>query len=194
MYNTFMITFIGFLLGYTLYWSGVSHRRRARSSLRLENLTIARILIYALGYAMFLLAVCRYIVGYDEVGIVIKGMSFGVVLGGVIFGLGLGLIGNCPGTSLAALPYEHKCKTLGIICGGGLGYWLFLQTADYWQGSGIYEMWNTNSLTLYKMNELIPSVLPFGYEGVLFLGTVLMIVAIMMPRHLRHKEQHEQNS
>lgn len=191
MYNTIMVILMGLLLGFTLYWSGVSHRRRARSSLRLENLTIARVLLYAVGYAMFLLAICRYVAGYDEANIAIKSMSLGVVLGGLVFGLGLGAIGNCPGVSLAALPYEHKCKTVGIILGGALGIWAYKLTAGYWQSSGIYELWNYGQLTLYKMNDFIESVLPFGYEGVFFLGTVMMVVAVMLPRHFRHREKFE---
>ena len=188
MYDTIMVIFIGLLLGFTLYWSGVSHRKRARSSLRLENMTIARVLLYALGYAKFLLAICKYIVGYDEVGIVIKEMSFAIVLGGIIFGLGLGMIGNCPGVSLAALPYEHKCKTVGIILGGALGMWLYKITAHFWHATDIYELWNLRHLTLYKLNEFIPSIMEVGYSGIFFFGTALMIVAILMPRHIRHKE------
>ena len=189
MYDTMMVIFIGLLFGFSLYWSGVSHRRRARSSIRMENLTIARILLYAIGYAMFLLAICRYVVGYDEANIAIKSMDFGVVLGGFIFGLGLGVIGNCSVISLAALPYEHKCKTLGIILGGGLGYWLFKHTVYYWINLGIYDLWNYGQMTLYKMNDFIDYVLPFGYEGVLFFGVLLMVVAILMPRHFRNKEK-----
>ena len=194
MYNTMMVIFTGLLLGFTLYWSGVAHRRRARSSLRLENLTIARVLLYALGYAMFLLAVCRYFVGYDEVGIVIKEMSFGVFLGGLIFGLGLGVIGNCPTISLAALPYEHKCKTVGIILGGGLGIWLYSLTAEFWLSTDIYELWNLRHLTIYKLNEFIPSIMEWGYEGIFFLGFVMMVVAILMPRHYRHRDKLEKHN
>ena len=188
MYNTMMVILTGLLFGFSLYWSGVSHRRRARSSIRMENLTIARILLYAVGYAMFLLAICRYAIGYDEANIAIKNMDFGVVVGGFIFGLGLGVIGNCSVVSLAALPYEHKCKTLGIILGGGLGYWLYQQTAFFWINIGIYDLWNYGQITLYKMNDFIDYVLPFGYEGVLFLGVLMMVVAILMPRHFRNKE------
>ena len=188
MYDTMMVIFTGLLFGFSLYWSGVSHRRRARSSIRMENLTIARILLYAVGYAMFLLAICRYVVGYDEANISIKNMYFGVILGGLIFGLGLCVIGNCSVISLAALPYEHKCKTLGIILGGGLGYWLFQQTAYYWINLGIYDIWNYGRITLYKMNDFIDYVLPFGYEGVLFLGVLMMAVAILLPRHFRNRE------
>jgi hypothetical protein len=155
----------------------------------MENLTIARILLYAVGYAMFLLAICRYVIGYDEANIAIKNMDFGVVVGGFIFGLGLGVIGNCSVVSLAALPYEHKCKTLGIILGGGLGYWLYQQTAYFWINLGIYDLWNYGQITLYKMNDFIDYVLPFGYEGVLFLGVLMMVVAILMPRHFRNREK-----
>ena len=189
MYDTMLVTLTGLLFGFSLYWSGVSHRRRARSSIRMENLTIARILLFAVGYAMFLLAICRYAIGYDEANIAIKNMDFGVVVGGFIFGLGLGVIGNCSVVSLAALPYEHKCKTLGIILGGGLGYWLYQQTAYFWINLGIYDLWNYGQITLYKMNDFIDYVLPFGYEGVLFLGVLMMVVAILMPRHFRNKEK-----
>ena len=188
MYDTMMVIFTGLLFGFSLYWSGVSHRRRARSSIRMENLTIARILLYAVGYAMFLLAICRYVVGYDEANIAIKNMDFGVILGGLIFGLGLGVIGNCSVISLAALPYEHKCKTLGIILGGCLGYWLYQYTAYFWINLGIYDIWNYGRITLYKMNDFIDYVLPFGYEGVLFLGVLMMAVAILLPRHFRNRE------
>ena len=189
MYDTMMVILTGLLFGFSLYWSGVSHRRRARSSIRMENLTIARILLYAVGYALFLLAICRYAIGYDEANIAIKNMDFGVVVGGFIFGLGLGVIGNCSVVSLAALPYEHKCKTLGFILGGGLGYWLYQQTAFFWINLGIYDLWNYGQITLYKMNDFIDYVLPFGYEGVLFLGVLMMVVAILMPRHFRNREK-----
>lgn len=189
MYDTMLVIFTGLLFGFSLYWSGVSHRRSARSAIRMENLTIGRILLYAVGYAMFLLAICRYVIGYDEASLAIKSMDFGVILGGLIFGLGLGVIGNCSGISLAALPYEHKCKTFGIILGGVLGYWLYKYTAYFWINLGIYDVWNYGRITLYKMNDFIDYVLPFGYEGVLFLGVVMMVVAILLPRHFRNREK-----
>ena len=181
MYDTMMVIFIGLLFGFSLYWSGVSHRRRARSSIRMENLTIARILLYAIGYAMVLLALCRYVVGYDEANIAIKSMDFGVVLGGFIFGLGLGVIGNCSVISLAALPYEHKCKTLGIILGGGLGYWLFKHTAYYWINLGIYDLWNYGQMTLYKMNDFIDYVLPFITKGQYIINKVVHFIKSYLP-------------
>lgn len=187
MYNTLLTIVLGLFLGFVLYWAGISNRKWARSSLRLENLTIMKIMVYAVGYAVFLLAMTTYLDYFSTEELALKKMSLAVVLGGVLFGLGLGMLGNCPSLSLAALPYGHKCKTFGILAGGVLGYFLYKYTHGFWLDSGVYSAWNINEVTLYKMNESVASLLPYGYEGILFFSVIMMALAVEMPTHFRGK-------
>jgi len=64
-------------------------------------------------------------------------------------------------------------------------------TADFWYATDIYQLWNIRHFTLYQLSEFIPSVMSCGYGGIFFLGVLMMIVAIFMPKHWRHKEEHE---
>lgn len=187
MYDTVVTIFLGLFLGFTLYWAGISNRKWARSSLRLENLTIMKIMLYAVGYAVFLLALTTYMDYFSTEELALKRMSLAVIIGGVLFGLGLGMMGNCPSLSLAALPYGHKCKTLGILAGGVLGYYFYKLTHGYWQDAGVYSTWNLNEVTIYKMNESVASLLPYGYEGILFFSFIVMAFAVELPTHFRGK-------
>lgn len=187
MYDTLITLALGLFLGFTLYWAGISNRKWARSSLRLENLTIMKIMVYAVGYAVFLLAVTTYLDYFSTETLALKKMSLAVVIGGALFGLGLGMIGNCPSISLAALPHGHKCKTFGILTGGVLGYYLYKFSQGYWQDMGVFSSWNMNEVTLYKMNESVASLLPYGYEGILFFSFIVMALAVELPTHFRSK-------
>lgn len=187
MYDTLVTMALGLCLGFTLYWAGISNRKWVRSSLRLENLTVMKIMVYAVGYAVFLLALTTYMDCFSTETLALKKMSLAVVIGGMLFGLGLGMVGNCFSLSLAALPHGHKCKTFGIIAGSILGYYLYKLSHGYWQDTGVFSAWNLNEVTVYKMNESVASLLPYGYEGILFFSFIVMALAVEMPTHFRGK-------
>lgn len=180
--NILLAVFLGGLFGYALYTVGAAKRSNIRSMLRLENLELMKIILFAIGFASSLLALTTWMGFFELKHLSIKEMHAGVLLGGLIFGVGFGALGGCPGTVLAALPYTNKIKTLAMIFGGLFGAWAFSLSYGWWQEQGLFAAWNLGKLTLFQLSEAYPAVFVWGPEGLLFLGALLMLTAWLIPK------------
>ena len=91
------------------------------SMLKLQDLSIMKIIIFAIGVSNILLFIFNGIGLLNIEHLNIKTMNLGVVLGAIIFGFGFGWIGCCPGTCMAATTgamYKRAIITiLGGLCG-----------------------------------------------------------------------------
>ena len=70
--------------------------------LTLRDLTLAKVILFAIGLASISLFVLNSIGIFNLEHLSIKPMITGVIIGGIIFGLGFGLAGTCPGTCVGA--------------------------------------------------------------------------------------------
>ena len=184
MQDICLAIFLGGLFGYALYTVGAAKRGNIRSMLRLEHLELMKIILFAIGLACSLLAL-SILLGILELGhLSIKEMNAGVILGGLLFGVGFGTLGSCPGTSLAALPYGNKVKTLAMVLGGLFGAWAFSLSYSWWQEQGLFATWNLGKLTLFQLSDKFPAVFSWGPGGLLLFGCLLMLVAWLLPKQL----------
>ena len=94
--------FLGGLFGAALYLAGASNPNKLLSMLRLEDLGLMKIIVFAIGFASVLLSVSIGFGIFDISHLSIKTTHLGVIVGGFIFGIGFGSVGTCPGTCVAA--------------------------------------------------------------------------------------------
>ena len=184
MKEILLAIFLGGFFGYALYTVGAAQRSNIRSMLRLENLTLMKIILFAIGLACSLLAVSALLGAFDVAHLSVKEMNAGVILGGLIFGVGFGTLGSCPGTSMAALPDGNKVKTLAIVLGGLFGAWTFSLSYGWWKEQGLFSAMNMGKLTLFELSSKFPAVLTWGYGGLLLFGLLLMAIAWLLPQKL----------
>lgn len=176
---------LGSAFGFALYNAGAADRKHIRSMLRLENLELMKIILFAIGLASFLLSAAALLGIFDAGHLSIKAMNAGVILGGLIFGIGFGIVGSCPGTSLASLPYPNKIKTAGIILGGLSGALAYSLSYGWWKDLGLFAALDFGKLTLFAVTKSGPSVFAAGFAGQLLLGLLFMLGAFLLPQKIR---------
>jgi len=118
-----LITLIfGFLFGAILVFAGLNKFNVISGNAVLEDLTIAKALLIAIGVGALLLNVeiALGLASYHVKPFILGG----VVLGGLIFGIGMAILGYCPGTLAVSLG-EGSLDALFGILGGLLGGLIF---------------------------------------------------------------------
>lgn len=172
---------LGALFGYVLYWVGASSPQKLVAMLRLEDLILMKIIVFAIGFSSILLSVF-YMLGWFNIShLSIKTTHLGVIIGGLLFGAGFGTVGTCPGTCVAAAGSGGAGKAASAILGGLFGAWLFSMTYSFWKRIGMFEAMNWGKLTLFNISDKFPSVLPIGYGGLFVTGIIFILVAIFLP-------------
>ncbi len=115
---------IGLAFGAILQRAGASRYELILGTLRVENLTILKFMLLAVGVAAVSIG------GLSAFGLAhfaIKPLYFwGVLLGGLVFGVGFALSGYCPGTSLVAGVEGRRdaWATVGGAFAGAIAYTL----------------------------------------------------------------------
>ena len=89
---------LGALFGAVLYWVGASSPKKLIAMLRLEDLTLMKIIVFGIGFASALLSLFGLLGWFNVSHLSVKATNLGVVLGGLLFGIGFGTVGTCPGT------------------------------------------------------------------------------------------------
>ncbi len=172
---------IGFLFGYALYQVGASSSVNILKMLRLHDLTLMKIIVFAIGFASVMLSIFGLINWIDLTHLSVKASHLGVVIGGLLFGIGFGTIGTCPGTCVTSAGSGGGKKAIAMIFGGILGAWLFSITYGFWQGLGLFDIMDLGSLTWFNISSEYPSVFDIGFGGLLAIGLVFMIIAYILP-------------
>lgn len=179
---------LGLLFGFVLYWVGASSPKKLIAMLRLENLSIMKIIVFGIGFASILLSVFSMLGLFNTGHLSVKGTNLGVIIGGLLFGIGFGTVGTCPGTCVAATGSGGFRKALSAVFGGLLGAWVFSITYGFWKGLGLFSTMDWGKLTLFKISDKYPSVLPFGYVGLLIVGILFIAVAFFLPTKSEKEE------
>lgn len=172
---------LGSLFGFALFYVGAASPKKIQSMLRLEDLSLMKIIVFAIGFSSVLLALSIQVGIFDITHLSIKPMHFGVVIGGLIFGVGFGLAGTCPGTCLAAAGGKGRRQALAAILGGLTGALLFAVSYDWWKGLGIFDMMDLGKRSLFVISERFPSVFSLGTGGLLVVGGLFMLIAYVIP-------------
>lgn len=172
---------LGGFFGFALSYVGATGFRNILKMLRLEDLTLAKIILFAIGFASVLLSITGLTGILDISHLHIKTMNLGVIIGGLIFGLGFGTGGTCPGTCVGALGSNGIKKAVSAVIGGLLGAFTFSMTYGYFNKLGLFNTLNLGKLTLFKVTEASPSVFNIGFGGLLLTGILFMVVGYLLP-------------
>lgn len=171
----------GALFGAALYRVGASSPKRLIAMLRLEDLVLMKIIVFAIGFSSVLLSVFSLLGIFNLGHIHVKATNLGVVIGGLLFGVGFGTVGTCPGTCVAAAGSGGARKAVGAILGGLFGAWIFSVTYGFWKRLGIFKIMDLGKLTLFRISDKYPSVFPLGYWGLLIVGIIFILIAVFLP-------------
>lgn len=172
---------LGGLFGAVLYWTGASSPKKLISMLRLQELSLMKIIVFAIGFASVLLAAANLMGFFNVDHLNVKSTNLGVLIGGLLFGIGFGTVGTCPGTCVAAAGSGGYKKAISAVLGGLAGAWLFSITYGLWKQTGLFSTMDLGKLTLFRISEEYNSVFPIGYPGLLIVGMLFMAGAFFLP-------------
>lgn len=172
---------LGALFGFGLFYAHASNPDKVLQMLRLRDLSLMKTILFAIGLASTLIYISHQMSMFDISHLSVKGTNLGVVLGGMIFGLGFGLVGSCPGTSLAALTSGFFRKVIAIVVGGIFGALLFSLSFGFFEGMGLFKAMNFGNLTWFKLSPKFPAVFDIGFTGLLISGLLFMFIAAIIP-------------
>ena len=175
---------LGGFFGFALYYVGATNYTKLLNMLRLKDLSLMKIILFAIGFSSFLLAIASFIGILDISHLDIKTTHLGVVIGGLIFGIGFGWAGTCPGTCIAGSSSGGLKKALVVIIGGLLGAFSYSLSYGSLNELGLFDIMNFGNLTLFKLSDKFPSVFQIGFGGLLIMGLLLMAIAAYLPVNL----------
>ena len=144
---------LGGFFGFALYKVGAANMDNLLSMLSLRNLTLMKIILFAIGLASVLVALFYAIGLFDPAHLSVKATHLGVVIGGLIFGLGF----------------------------GGVGAFLFSMSYGWLADKGFFDVLNLGKLTLFHVSDKYPSVFKMGYGGLAIVGVIFIAIALILP-------------
>lgn len=174
---------LGVLFGLGLYYTGATNRVVISNMLKLKDLTLMKIIIFAIGFSMSLLyiSVALKIISIDHFSI--KPMNIGVILGSAILALGFGMIGLCPGTAIASFGAGYL-KSIYVILGGIIGAFLFTIAYPILKSIGLFKEMLGGQTTLFFLSEKYNFIF-YGTPWIgVFIGFVLIVVSLIIPYSL----------
>lgn len=172
---------LGMLFGGALYLVGATKSKNIKSMLGLKNIILMKIIAFGIGFGSFLVSVAYFLGIFDISHLEIKPLHLGVVIGGAIFGLGFGIAGMCPGTCVASSGTNNITKAIFVVLGGLFGALAYTLSYGFWERVELFGVWNVGKMSLFKLSDSFPSLLPFGFEGLAILGVIMMSVAYLLP-------------
>ena len=178
---------LGAFFGYALYKVGATIPKKLLAMLRLEDLHLAKVILFAIGLSSVLLYFSNLIGIFSIDHLSIKTLNTGVILGGIIFGLGFGSIGTCPGTCIGAVSGENFKKAISAILGGLLGAFALSMSYASLKSIGAISSLDMGKLTLFSLSPEFPSVFNLGFTGLLIIGILFMGAALLLPNSILKK-------
>lgn len=172
---------LGGFFGFSLYKVGATKMENLLSMLSLRDLTLMKIILFAIGFSSVLVGLSYAMNVFDPSHLSVKTMHLGVVVGGLIFGLAFGTIGTCPGTCIAGVMGGGFKKAISGVCGGLVGAFLFSMSYGWLLDKGFFNVLNLGKLTLFNLSDKYPSIFDFGYGGLASVGIIFMVVAFLLP-------------
>lgn len=175
---------LGGFFGFALAYVGATGFKNILKMLRLEDLSLAKIILFAIGFSSILLSISGILGILDISHISIKTMNLGVIIGGLIFGVAFGAVGTCPGTCVGAIGSNGIKKGISAVIGGLVGAFAFSMSYGFLNGIGLFETLNMGKLTLFNISEKYPSIFNLGFVGLLIVGIVFIIGAYFLPKQI----------
>lgn len=172
---------LGGLFGFALFYAGASSPKKLIRMLRLQDLSLMKIIVFAIGLSSVLLAIANFIGIFDVSHLSVKSTHLGVIIGGLLFGVGFGTVGTCPGTCVAATSSGGFKKAISAVVGGLLGAWVFSLMYETFHNWGLFGAMNLGKLTLFQISDKYPSVFSVGYIGLFIVGLLFIGIAMLLP-------------
>lgn len=175
---------LGGFFGFALSYVGATGFKNILKMLRLEDLSLAKIILFAIGFSSILLSITGMLGIFDISHLSVKSMNLGVIVGGLLFGVAFGAVGTCPGTCVGAVGSNGIKKAISAILGGLVGAFAFSMSYGYFKRIGLFETLNMGKLTLFNISEKYPSVFNIGFIGLLIVGAIFIIMAYIIPKSI----------
>lgn len=178
---------LGSFFGYGLYKVGATYPKKILGMLRLEDMHLAKVIMFAIGFSSVLLYLSNLIGIFDIGHLNVKGMNLGVIIGGIIFGLGFGFVGTCPGTCVGAVGSDNFKKAISAVIGGLVGAFAFSMSYGFLDDMGLISKLDMGKLTLFNVSPEYPAVFNLGFSGLLITGILFMVGALFIPDSILKK-------
>lgn len=175
---------LGSFFGFSLYKVQATNSKKLLAMLRLEDLHLAKVILFAIGFSSVLLSIANWIGIFDINHLSVKSLNLGVILGGAIFGLGFGYAGTCPGTCVGASGTSNFKKAISTIIGGLVGALAFTLSYEHLNNLGLISGFDFGKLTLFSISPKYPAVFNIGYIGLFSIGLIFMIGALLLPKSI----------
>ena len=175
---------LGGFFGFALTYVGATSYKNILKMLRLEDLSLAKIILFSIGFSSVLLSITGILGIFNISHLSIKTMYLGVIIGGLLFGIGFGSAGTCPGTCVGALGSNGLKKAFVAVIGGLLGAFSFSLSYGYLKNLGLFNALNMGKLTLFNISDKYPSVFNIGFTGLLITGIIFMTAGYLLPKHI----------
>lgn len=175
---------LGGFFGFALYYVGATNSRKLINMLSLKDLSLMKIILFAIGFSSFLVAIASMIGILDVSHFSVKATNLGVITGGLIFGIGFGWAGTCPGTCVAGVSGKSLKKAISTVIGGLIGAFAFSMSYGPLKNLGLFDAMDLGNLSLFNISDKFPSVFQVGFGGLLAMGIVLMAGAYFIPQTL----------
>ncbi len=175
---------LGGFFGFTLAYVGATGFKNILKMLRLEDLSLAKIILFAIGFSSVLLSITAMLDIFDISHLHVKTMNLGVIIGGLIFGIAFGAVGTCPGTCIGAIGNKGMKKAIAAIIGGLVGAFAFSISYGPLKSTGLFDILNLGKLTLFNISDKYPSVFNMSYIGILIVGILFMVGAYFLPKQI----------
>ena len=179
--SLWMVLFIGFVFGAIIQWSRVDKFEKIAGFAMLEDMTVPKMLFFAIGFAsIFLYFLIEIGMAHYHVKPVMLG---GLVIGALLFGIAMAIFGKCPGTGPISVA-EGRIDVLVGAIGGIFG--------------GLFFTWAYPWLEPIMGPDYGELTLPQFFEGqehlvVLVYGLALIAVAFALPNiEYLDPEDHEE--
>ncbi|MFM1814162.1 MAG: hypothetical protein RLZ98_857 [Pseudomonadota bacterium] len=176
---------LGTAFGFALNRVGATNPDRIVNMLRLTDLSLAKVILFAIGFSSLLLFAGLAAGIIDPGHISVKGAYVGVVIGGLLLGLGWAISGYCPGTGIAAAA-TGRWDAVVFVLGGLVGAFFYALAYASVKATGILEPIFGGNATLAvtgKSTALLPDIPAVLIAGVI--GVLFMALAAALPRSLR---------
>ncbi|MEF9951930.1 MAG: hypothetical protein RR838_05000 [Clostridium sp.] len=175
---------LGGFFGFALSYVGATGFKNILKMLRLEDLSLAKIILFAIGFSSVLLSISTMLGIFDISHLSVKTMNLGVIVGGLIFGLAFGALGTCPGTCFASLGTDWFKKGLAAVLGGLVGAFIFSMSYGFFKDAGMFKALDFGKLTLFNISGEYPYLFNIGFSGLLVVGLLFMVGAYFIPKQI----------
>jgi uncharacterized membrane protein YedE/YeeE len=165
----------GIVFGFLLQKGGVARYEVLMGQFLLTDFTVVKVMLTAIIVGMLGIFSLRAL-GLVELHV--KPTRYAAnITGGLLFGVGLGLLGYCPGTGVAALGQGNYDAIAGIL-GLMVGSYFYAETSGY-LGSTIEKIGNRGGIMLPDLLGMRLAVFLAVFLPLLVLG--LLVMAQLVP-------------